>query len=61
MRIGRLEMGIWKSEQKLTLKDYFEFSHDAGSCGCHIITVSRAYFTWLGDECYLDPVENEDK
>ena len=52
MQFWRLELGIWKTERKLTLKDWFEFSYDPGLCGCKIFTISRFYITWLGDECY---------
>lgn len=59
MRLWRFEVGVWTTARKLTLKDYFEFSYDPGMCGCKILTISRMYFTILGDECYFNPPENE--
>lgn len=61
MRIGRAEFGMTKYHRKDNpLKRFFEISHDKGLCGCHILSVSIFYFTWLGDECYLNPPENEE-
>lgn len=61
MRIWRIEFGIWKMNRRLTWKDYFELAYDPGLCGCKLFTVSRFYITLLGDECYLNPPENEEK
>lgn len=61
MKIGRLDIGIWTTPRKLTWKDWFELAYDPGLCGCHIFTISRIYITWLGDECYLNPPENEEQ
>ena len=52
MRILRFEFGLWKCAGKIAWKEYFELSYMNGSCGCHILTISRFYFTWLGNECY---------
>lgn len=58
MKIGRMETGISTGKRKLV--DYFEFSYIKGMCGCHIFSLFIFYFTWMGDECYFNPPENEE-
>lgn len=60
MRIGRIETGITKFHQPQKWTRYFELSYDKGLCGCHIFSVFIFYFTWMGDECYFNPPENEE-
>lgn len=51
MRLGRLDIGLWKYERKMTLKEWLEISYVKSLCGCHIITISKVCITWLSDEC----------
>jgi hypothetical protein len=52
MTIWRIDIGLWTTERPLTLKDYLLVEYDKGLCGCHILTISRMYFTFMGNECY---------
>lgn len=63
MKIGRLDIGLWKyaKNNRWTLRErYFEISHTKSLCGCHIVTISKICITWMGDECYFNPPENEE-
>lgn len=61
MRIGRIEIGITKYyTSNSPIGRYFEISYDKGLCGCRILNISVFYFTWMGDECYFNPAENEE-
>jgi len=55
MTFWRFEIGLWRSPNEvLKLKDYFELSYTMAPCGCRILTVSRIYFIFFGDECYYE-------
>ncbi len=61
MQIGRLEFG--KTRYHVSdnpIRRYFTVSYDKGMCGCRILSISILYFTWMGDECYFNPPENEE-
>ena len=60
MRIGRLEFGIVAYNAPKNWKVYFTAEYDKACCGCHILGVSVFYITWMGDECYFNPPENEE-
>lgn len=61
MRLGRLECGITRYHTQLGLMDFFGIEYCKGHCGCHILSISIFYFTWMGNECYFNPPENEEK
>lgn len=60
MRLGRIETGITIYTRKRTLKEIFHAEYIKGMCGCHIFNLSIFYFTWMGNECYFNPPENEE-
>lgn len=62
MRLGRIESGIARYYTKDdSIARYFNASYGKGLCGCRILSISIFYFTWKGNECYLDSPENEEK
>lgn len=53
MRIWRIELGIWISEDTWTTAPWFEYLDASMLCGCRIYSFKKFYLTWLGKQCYL--------
>jgi hypothetical protein len=60
MRIGRLQFGLTKYNAGRKLSDWLELSYSDWSdmCGCRILSVSLAYFTWLSRTCRCSKCNN---
>ena len=49
MRLGRLEIDVWRTAEGKIQFLWWEYLH--GCCGCRILTILGLGFTWLSDEC----------
>jgi hypothetical protein len=60
MRLGRLDIGLWKYPRK-SIRNYVTFGYDKGLCGCHLFTFGIVCVTWFGDECLEQEKKGENK